>query len=55
MTYSQNFGLHNEPVADVIIIPVYDFCCKSEKVGEGKAEIQNLEYLEIEKRFSHEI
>ena len=44
-----------KPTDDVIIIPVLDFHFKSDKVGEGRAETQNLEYLENEKSFLHEI
>ena len=44
-----------KPIGDVIIIPVYDFHFESEKDGEGRAEIQNLVYLENEKSFLHEI
>ena len=40
---------------DVIVIPIRYFRFKSDKVGEGRAETQNLEYLENEKSFLHEI
>jgi len=40
-----------KPLGDVIIIPLNDGFFKSEKVGEERAELQNLQYLENEKSF----
>ena len=34
-----------KPLGDVIIIPFYDFHFISEKEGEKKGEIRNVEYL----------
>ena len=40
-----------KPTDDVITIPAYDFHFKSEKAGVVRAEMWNLECLEIEKSF----
>ena len=37
------------PFREVIIIPLYSFQIESDKVGEGGAKIQGIEYLENEK------
>ena len=37
------------PFGVVIIIPLYSFQIESDKVGEGGAKIQRIEYLENEK------
>ena len=37
------------PFGEVIIIPLYSFQIESDKVGEGGAKIQGIEYLENEK------
>ena len=51
--YKNIFANLCKPI-DVIIIPIYDFRSKSEKIGEGRAEIRNLAYLQNEKSFLHE-
>ena len=40
-----------KPFDDVIIIRIYDGFLKPEKVGEERAELQNLKYLENGKSF----
>lgn len=36
------------PFGEVIVIPLYRFQIESDKVGEGGAKIQRIEYLENE-------